>query len=133
MADAHTAVPEDRTSSTISWVLKLTATLVVAFAPFLLVFVGPRVVRAVGLSLGWTLKKKTDGRRSLLVSLMDGENNNSSEKNLETKSTSSGGWQAVQETDVGAGEGDMATKDWDGIVGFFHPFWFVEPAEFPIT
>lgn len=127
MADSHAAGPEDQAPSTISWVLKLTATLVLAFAPLLLVFVGPSIVRAAGRWLGWTLKQKTDGRRALLVSLMDGENKKSSEKsNLETKSTSSGEWQNVQEFDLEGAE--RANKDWAGIVGFFHPFWFVKPS-----
>ena len=129
MADAHAAGFQGQALSTLPWIFKLSATLVVAFAPFLLVFVAPRIVRAFGRSLGWTLKQKTDGRRALLVSLMDGENRKSSEKSsLETKSTSSGEWQTVQGTDLGAVDGaEKASKDWDGIVGFFHPFWFVEP------
>ncbi|KAF4125881.1 alpha-1,2-mannosyltransferase [Geosmithia morbida] len=100
------------------------STLVVAFAPLLFVFVLPRLARTVGLFLGWTLKKKTEGRRAHIVAIMDQESRKSrpssatsSEKSaaagLETKSTSSGEWQNVQ---------DPSDKLWDGIVGFFHPF-----------
>ena len=120
MADAHSSEGH-ASGSTISWILKLTATLIVAFAPLLLVFVVPRIVQLVGIALGWALKKKTDGRRGLLISLMDGENRKSAEKNLETKSTSSGEWQAVQEADAEAEK----PREFDGIVGFFHPFWCV--------
>lgn len=103
----------------ISFVLKIAFTLAVAFAPLLVVFVGPRLARVVGLSLGWTLRKKTEGRRALLQSLMDEENKKSSEKSVETKSTSSGEWQHVQQSDVG----EQGGKSFDGFVGFFHPFW----------
>jgi alpha-1,2-mannosyltransferase len=119
MADAHSS--EGHASSSISWILKLTATLIVAFAPLLLVFVVPRIIQLVGMALGWILKKKTDGRRGLLISLMDGENKKSAEKNLETKSTSSGEWQAVQEADAELEK----PREFGGIVGFFHPFWCV--------
>lgn len=119
MADAHPS--EGHASSSISWILRLTATLIVAFAPLLLVFAVPRIVQLVGIAVGWTLKRKTDGRRGLLISLMDGENKKPAEKNLETKSTSSGEWQAAQEADA---ETDKP-RGFDGIVGFFHPFWCV--------
>lgn len=95
-------------------------TLVVAFAPLLTVFVVPRLIRAVGLFLGWTLTKKTEGRKAHLLALMDEENAKAlgGEKELETNSTSSGEWQSVQDP---ASEGKSAS--FDGIIGFFHPFW----------
>lgn len=105
--------------------LKAIITTIVLCSPFIVAVIVPRLIAAIGRSLGWTLRKKTDGRRSHLIDLMDGENKRTSEKDFESKSSSSSGeWQKVQETDLGATNGaEKADKEWDGIVGFFHPFW----------
>ena len=111
--------------STASWVFKAVVTSLVAFAPLLLVFVAPKVVRVLGRFMGWTLKKKTEGRRSLLLSLMSEEN-----KKFERKQSISGG----ESPKIGGSGVDAVSspdgsikvdKEWDGVVGFFHPFWYV--------
>lgn len=44
----------------------------------------------------------------------------------DAESSSSGEWERVQGTEVPSPVGALrSSKDWDGIVGFFHPFWSV--------
>lgn len=107
------------------FLLKAIITTLVLFAPFVIAVLGPRLIKTIGQSLGWTLKKKTDGRRAHLINLMDEENKKSKEKDLKSRSSSSSGeWQKVQQTDLGATNGaEKADQEWDGIAGFFHPFW----------
>ena len=106
---------ESTATAAVNSTVRIVVTVAVSFAPFLIAMAVPRLLRLLGHSLGWYLRKKTEGRRSLLISLMNEEASKSQEKNLETKSTSSGEWQNVQKQDV--------DPDWAGIVGFFHPFW----------
>ena len=36
------------------------------------------------------------------------------------------GWEAIDAYGLGSAKnGEKAEQEWDGIVGFFHPFWFV--------
>jgi hypothetical protein len=110
------------------WILTGLFTLIVAFAPILLVFVGPRILRIFGSFLGWTLRKKTEGRRALLVALMEEDNKRFARSGAKSN-RSSDDWEKVPGTSIGgddeaASAPAAARKDWDGIVGFFHPFWY---------
>lgn len=96
----------------------------ISSTPFLVVFVLPRILARIGLALGWTLRKRTDGRRALLLSLMQ-------EDDSKFRNGAKGDTEKNQSQNAGAGalSGiDIQQKDWDGIVGFFHPFWYVAPA-----
>jgi alpha-1,2-mannosyltransferase len=120
--------------STTRWIFTGLFTLIVAFAPILLVFVGPQILRIFGSFLGWTLRKKTEGRRALLVGLMD-EDNKRFAKSGAKSNRSSDDWEKVQGTSIGganeAAPAPAATRnDWDGIVGFFHPFWYFQTSPF---
>ncbi|OAQ73307.1 alpha-1,2-mannosyltransferase alg-11 [Pochonia chlamydosporia 170] len=104
--------------------LAIAATLL-ASSPFFLVVFVPIIVRRIGRFLGFTLRKKTDGRRAQLLSVMDQEDQEYWKENPKLKTSSSGEWEAVQTTgtDLKATTKDgKPQKDWDGIIGFFHPF-----------
>lgn len=117
------------TSSFGSLVARGIVTLIVAFAPFIAVFVGPSLVRTVAPAVGWTLKKKTEGRRAQLLTLMsedEGKHAEDRKKNLDLEGTLGGKRKAaVEASSLGITDGSQRAtrKDWDGIVGFFHPFW----------
>lgn len=101
---------------------------VVACTPFLIIILGPILLRRVGALVGWAILKKTEGRRALLVSLMDEENSKTTpESNADSKISSSDGWEKIQASsnEVKANPSEAKHKDWDGIIGFFHPFWYV--------
>ncbi|KJZ80164.1 GDP-Man:Man(3)GlcNAc(2)-PP-Dol alpha-1,2-mannosyltransferase [Hirsutella minnesotensis 3608] len=79
------------------------ATTLLASLPVLIVFVLPAFLRRVALFFGWILWQRTDGRRSHLMTLMEEDDK--------------------QHDGREAALGDKTSqKDWDGIVGFFHPF-----------
>lgn len=69
--------------------------------------------------------KKTEGRKALLISLMNEDNAKSQDQISESKSSSSDEWEKVQKEDSGKTSPlNDKQKDWDGIIGFFHPFWY---------
>lgn len=123
-----TAYLLDQAKQGLLWYLRALFTAFCLFVPFLIYVLAPRVIPGIFMSMGWTLKKKTEGRRAHLIGLMDEENKKSTDKDFESKSSSSSGeWQKVHEADAGAFAGtdgaDKTDKEFDGIVGFFHPFW----------
>lgn len=102
---------------------------------FLRAFVG-----ALGLCAGWYLRKKTDGRRALIIRATEDQ-----EASLRDKMKSDGGTagrsgdgvdaeekaekkekeQEEEEEKAGSEKGrggEERDREWDGIVGFFHPF-----------
>lgn len=82
----------------------------------------------VGTTLGWYLRKKTDGRRSLILRLTDDDEKAYAEDRSRSKSSSSSSsldndWENIEKSVPGASpNGEKGEQDWDGIVGFFHPF-----------
>lgn len=104
-------------------VISVVATLVFGFLPIICVFVLPLVWRQFGRVVGFLLKRKTDGRRSVLVSVMDEENEQNPQGQSDSKSSSSDEWEKIGE-EVAASKLNSKGKEWDGIIGFFHPFWY---------
>ncbi|KAL7787757.1 glycosyltransferase family 4 protein [Trichoderma ceciliae] len=92
-----------------STALAVFATVFVA-SPLILLFVIP----LIGSGVGWLLRKKTDGRRIHLVNLMNEEHKRYLQQHQDSDSTT---------TDRLDGRGALrGTQDWEGVVGFFHPF-----------
>lgn len=79
--------------------------LTLAVATLLTVFLFPRVIRYCGKTVGNNVRSKSEARRSLLLSRA---------KEEEQK--------AGYKPDPKNLKGDV-DHDWEGIVGFFHPFW----------
>ncbi|KAK0747480.1 hypothetical protein B0T21DRAFT_397832 [Apiosordaria backusii] len=94
----------------------------------ILALAGPLLCRAVGALLGWYLRKKTDGRLSHILELTEADEKKFREQQQGRRSSdgSSGKdeeWEKVDTYTVGTSKnGDKGEEDWDGIVGFFHPF-----------
>ncbi|KAK5997307.1 GDP-Man:Man(3)GlcNAc(2)-PP-Dol alpha-1,2-mannosyltransferase [Cladobotryum mycophilum] len=76
-------------------------------SPLLLLFLGPRITASIGSFIGYLLRKKTEGRRQHLIAFMNKEQKKHLEQNKGQESKTLQGLEA---------------DDWDGIVGFFHPF-----------
>ncbi|KAK0634509.1 glycosyltransferase family 4 protein [Bombardia bombarda] len=113
---------------------------ILAVTPLATLFFLPLLWRAVGSMLGWYLRRKTDGRRSHIIQLVEadekkyqgakaGNNDSSSRGSSSSSGSSDGGWQSVDPYAAvmaarknGGGSGKGNNEDWDGIVGFFHPF-----------
>ncbi|KAJ4002702.1 asparagine-linked glycosylation protein [Fusarium irregulare] len=90
----------------------------VAFVPLVILIAIPLLGRFLRQFLGWSLRKRTDGRRTHLLSLMTEEDSaaraNDPQGSAETK--------LVFDVDDSLQNTLSAQKDWAGIVGFFHPF-----------
>ncbi|KAI0592770.1 hypothetical protein F4775DRAFT_167107 [Biscogniauxia sp. FL1348] len=79
--------------------------------------------QTVGLSAGWYLRKKTEGRRSLIFRATAESEKNFLEKNSVKPDASDDDWENIDSATVGtSGNGEKGGRDWDGVVGFFHPF-----------
>lgn len=100
--------------------------LLLAFLPVLAILVLPLLWSSVGSLFGVYLRRKTEGRRQHLVQLM-----NEDEKSWRLRTSSSSkdtssddDWENVESHSAGSsGNGEKGSKDFSGIVGFFHPFW----------
>ncbi|KAI0830933.1 glycosyltransferase family 4 protein [Hypoxylon sp. FL0890] len=82
----------------------------------------------VGSLLGWILRKGAEGRRSLLIRAT-AENeaqfreSRAREKDGASASSDDESWENIEGSIIGSsGNGEKGSRDWDGIVGFFHPF-----------
>ena len=91
----------------------------------LFVFLGAPLLRVFVTFISWTLRKKTEGRKQQLMQLMTEEDTNG------PKSSSSEEWEKVPSAEntkekTGRSKFDKEwNRSWDGIVGFFHPFWYL--------
>ncbi|KAK5661458.1 hypothetical protein OQA88_11359 [Cercophora sp. LCS_1] len=98
--------------------------LFLVLAPLATVIVFALVWRIVGSSLGWYLRKKTDGRRCHVLDLVEKDEERYRENARQRKAKDGDDeWEKVDAYTAGTSQnGDKGEKEWDGIVGFFHPF-----------
>ena len=76
--------------------------------------------------VGWTLRRKTHGRRELIIERVDAEERAWRHRRKNTYKNEDDDWEKVEGCGVGTTpNGDAAGADWEGIIGFFHPFWYV--------
>lgn len=97
------------------------ATLIAA-VPLLVYLLLPVLLRTLGSVAGSYLRKKTEGRRTQLLELMaSDEKAFTKSKQASRRSSDSNDWENL---DAGSDKVEGApAKDWEGVVGFFHPFW----------
>jgi alpha-1,2-mannosyltransferase len=115
--------------TTLATVLALPLTVVLA--PKLVLYFVAAALRA----LGWYIKSKTQGRRETIVNRArideaEHELREEEERRKRHQGVTSGSspddddWEKVDATVVGtAGNGLPLDDEWEGIIGFFHPFW----------
>ncbi|KAK4454937.1 hypothetical protein QBC34DRAFT_391078 [Podospora aff. communis PSN243] len=99
--------------------LTLILALPVAY-PLLRYLLGPIFVRIVGTILGWYLRKKTAGRRWAINHHAEKDEERYQQEVQNQKAHVKSDKEDVKGQAPGSPEGN--DKDWDGIVGFFHPF-----------
>lgn len=107
--------------------LTISLVALIGFTPLAMVLLLPKLVMAVGGMLGYYLRKKTAGRRAQILELVEADEKAARKAGGGTRRDSeSDGWEKVDGTAVAsANNGDKAAEDFDGIIGFFHPFWCV--------
>jgi alpha-1,2-mannosyltransferase len=98
---------------------------VLSTLPLLTFLLGPKIIGAASRTVGWYLRRKTAGRRAQILERVEGEEKALAE-DQSTRRDSDEEWETVESYAAGtAKNGEKADKEWDGIVGFFHPFWYV--------
>ncbi|KAK3684236.1 glycosyltransferase family 4 protein [Podospora appendiculata] len=105
-----------------------------AVTPLVTLFIVPWLWKSLGSLLGWYLRRKTDGRRCHIVELVEADEKayqaaqkGEEEEEANRKSTSNDGdndgWESIEAHAAGIStNGGKGEKEWDGVVGFFHPF-----------
>ncbi|KAI1327609.1 hypothetical protein F5Y16DRAFT_188866 [Xylariaceae sp. FL0255] len=89
------------------------------------------LVRTLGAFAGWYLRKKTEGRRALIIRTTEEAEKAFQEKKSAgeeaaasaTTHSSDDEWENIDSAVTGSADnGKTGNKDWHGIVAFFHPF-----------
>lgn len=101
------------------------AALVLGFFPFFVLLVGPSLVAYVGLWIGKSLRKKSEGRRAHILEAVASDQAAWEKENSAAQRRKSEEWEKIEGGDAKAGIPGGTGDDFDGIIGFFHPFWFV--------
>lgn len=83
--------------------------------------IGKWLVRSVGTTFGWYLRRKTAARRHAILSQVRSEE---TDYQSQEKKSDDGDWEKLESHAVGSSpNGGQADDEWEGIIGFFHPFW----------
>lgn len=126
MADSETCAAPDGSTN---WTFRLGSkaampfiTLLIACLPFASYLVVPKLVRYIGGIFGFYLRKKTAGRRAQILELVEADEKEFLVNGGERRNSDD--WENVEGYAAAtAGKEEKGKSDWDGIVGFFHPFW----------
>jgi alpha-1,2-mannosyltransferase len=95
---------------------------ILACLPLTTILLGPKLFFYVGGRFGYYLRRRTAGQRERILQVTADDEKDFLARG-EDKS-SSDGWEEVDAAVTGtANNGDTADPEWDGFVGFFHPFW----------
>lgn len=84
------------------------------------------VLRAVLRSIGWSIENKTRERRESIWSRVRAEEEKLRAQRAKSASgpTEDEDWEKVESPPEGKTHDRESTTDgWEGIIGFFHPFW----------
>ena len=97
-----------------------------AFVTIVLCFCGlvPRVVRLIGSSYGRVIRSRTGQRRDQAIDRASEAKRNSNTAGVKDNTSSDDDWEEVDGTAEPTKSRIPENSDWDGIVGFFHPFWY---------
>lgn len=96
----------------------------ICILPIFIFLLGSWVIAVAGRVVGWYLRRKTAGRRAQILECVEAEEK-SLAADLDSGRDSDEDWETVESYAAGtAKNGEKADKEWDGIVGFFHPFWY---------
>ena len=78
----------------------------------------PKFVRFLGQQVGHHLRRSCRTRRELLLARVATESKNYDAENAEVED-----WEEIASVATDGRVGSKQDKNWEGIVGFLHPFW----------
>ncbi|KAF8848296.1 glycosyltransferase family 4 protein [Acephala macrosclerotiorum] len=91
--------------------------------PMATILLGPRLVRWVGGTLGFYLRNKTAGRKAQILEMTEKDEAEWEKTKGKEGRRDSDEWENVDAYATGSvGNGEKGESEWDGIVGFYHPF-----------
>lgn len=100
---------------------------ILGFLPLGTILLGPKLVFSIGGWLGGYLRKKTEGRRGQILELVEKDELAWVEGNKKGERRDSDEWENVEGLAGGkGGKGVKIGSEFDGVVAFFHPFWYVQ-------
>ena len=100
--------------------LLLLSTVLVLTAVYFIPFLGHRL----GRTLGWYIRRRTSDRRAHLLTRAASDEEEHAEQLRHPKAVEDEDWETVESHAAGSAKnGGKAEEDWEGIIGFFHPFW----------
>lgn len=83
----------------------------------------PKTLQLLAELVGHRLRQSSGTRRELLLDRVATETNNFEAEHKE-KSKEDDDWEKIVPSPIGSAvKGGKADADWNGIFGFFHPFW----------
>ena len=101
--------------------IKLRNSLLVILLGFL---AGRWLVYRAGKALGSHLKRKTTTRRRSILKRVNIEEEAVKSFYRRSQKSDDDDWEKIDDISIAsARNGDIADDDWEGIIGFFHPFW----------
>lgn len=81
-------------------------------------------------TVGWSLRRRTRDRRNLILARVKLDESQSQLSKRPPPNLDDGEWEKVENDTVGSKpNGSEADNAWEGIIGFFHPFWSVLPRD----
>ena len=84
----------------------------------------PKTLRFFAELVGHRLRRSSRTRRELLLARVATETKNFEAEHQE-KSSEDDDWENIGPAAIGSAvNGGKANSEWNGIVGFFHPFWY---------
>ena len=83
----------------------------------------PSTLSIFGRLLGWRLRKSTQSRRDLLIARTSFEHKQAASTKTEERTTLDEEWEKVDRSRSRSSNGDVSDDSFEGIIGFFHPFW----------
>lgn len=87
----------------------------------ILLIIGKWLVRSAGTTFGWYLRRKTAARRQAILLQVRSEE---TDYQSQGKKSDDGDWEKLETHAVGSSpNGGQADDEWEGTIGFFHPFW----------
>lgn len=95
---------------------------------FPLVVLGPSIAKLFLVVLGGHLRRKTQQRRDILISRVKAERELLRLQSDGSRTSQDDDWEKVEDNGNAASNSATAAqsdKDWNVIIGFFHPFWWV--------
>ena len=85
----------------------------------------PVLVRVAGRAVGWHLRRLSRQRRLHLLDRVAKEREAYASKLQQSSAAEDEDWEKVDSGSAGvAPNGGKASREWKGIIGFFHPFWY---------